>query len=169
MTRIFLSLFTIPNSWSFFSTSKWHAHIINITLCKFLKSYTVCDVHRKYSLLTCSLKQTEFPEKMSHQHFSSHMGLNLNPNSLTSLYLENRPNLYSGISTFSEQHKSHTEACDSHNITLTVQCCNVEDVYKNSEGGGLLLHFYWSDLHRPTCRGTAPAETPYETQASKHP
>lgn len=121
MTKAPLSLLAIPNSWSFFSTLKQHVHIINITLYKFKYIYiytqTMCHSQEIFTL-KLFIKADWIPrkKKMFHQNFSSNLGLDLNPNSPTSLYLDNRPNLYSGIPTFSEQHKPHAEVCDSHSL-----------------------------------------------------
>lgn len=54
MTKVPLSLFAIPNSWSFFSTLKQHVHIINITLYKFKYIYiyiqTMCHSQEIFTL-----------------------------------------------------------------------------------------------------------------------
>lgn len=117
MTRKSLPAVTTPNSRSFFSTCK-HTFML-LTLCCMNREYCfkrciVQGIHRKYSLSNCSVKQTQFPEKMlSHQNFNSHFSLDLNPNSTTSCYLDSKPNLYSDTPAFCEPHKSHAQVCDS--------------------------------------------------------
>lgn len=175
MTRKSLPAVTTPNSRSFFSTCK-HTFML-LTLCCMNREYCfkrciVWGVHRKYSLSNCSVKQTQFPEKMlSHQNFNSHFSLDLNPNSTTSRYLDSKPNLYSDTPAFCEPHKSHAEVCDSCPLaksdyrqfwclvpSTTLHCLGHIGDWCRRRLATFLLITYFTDL---------PAEGPYQQKQCK--